>query len=106
MHGGPARLIAAAGSLLLAAAALRTVRAEAVYDFEGLQLASDPETSPAADLPGRLEAYEEAARRDPGEALYALRIAQIHLRRATARGASARRAELDAARDLLERAAD
>ena len=45
----------------------------------GLARAGDTEVGPAADVPGRLEDYEEAMRRDPGEAQYALRAAQIRL---------------------------
>ena len=94
----------AAAALVVAAAALRTVHAELAY-ADGLAFAKDPHTSPAADLPGRLECYEEALRRDPGEALYALRAAQIRLFRAAPRGGPVDTAGLAPARDLLERAA-
>jgi hypothetical protein len=104
MAGRPVHVVAAAGALLAASAALRTVHAEFAYE-EGLALAEDPRASPGADVQGRLERYEEALRRDPGEALYALRAAQIRLAKASPRGKPADSAELGAARDLLERAA-
>lgn len=90
-------LAACAGGL--AAAALRTVGAEDAFEA-GLAKAADAQTDPAADLPGRVEAYEEAARRDPGESLYALRAAQIRLSRARRRGAAGRE-DLAAAERLL-----
>jgi hypothetical protein len=96
-------LLAAAGAALCAAAALRTAWAEWAYDREGLALGDDPEASPAADVPGRLEAFEEAARREPCEALYRLRAAQIRLRRV--RRGDVDRAELAAARASLAEAA-
>lgn len=79
-----ARAACLAGGALLAAAALRTVHAEAAYEA-GLALAPHEETPPFADVPGRLERYETALRRDPWEGLYALRAAQIRLRRPSAR---------------------
>jgi hypothetical protein len=91
-------LAACAGGL--AAFSLRTVGAEDAYE-QGLDKAADAETDPAADLPGRVEAYEEAARRDPGEALYALRAAQIRLSRARRLAGRAQREELAAAEALL-----
>jgi len=39
---------------------------------------------PAEDVPGRLEAYDEAHRRAPGTFVYLLRSGQIHLARAAA----------------------
>jgi len=94
----------AAAALLVTSAALRTVHAEIAYDA-GLRLATEHWVGPAADLPGRLELYEEALRRDPGEALYALRAAQIRLFRAAPRGGPVDTAALGPARDLLDRAA-
>jgi len=94
-------LAACAGGL--AAASLRTVGAEDAFEA-GLAKAADAETDPAADIPGRVEAYEEAARRDPGESLYALRAAQIRLSRARRRGAAGRD-DLAAAERLLAAAA-
>src|SRR5262245_63275048 len=90
-------LAACAGGL--AAASLRTLRAEEAFEA-GLAKAADAHTDPAADLPGRLEAYEGAVRRDPGESQYALRAAQIRLSRARRRGA-AWREDLAAAEALL-----
>ena len=94
-------LAACAGGL--AALCLRTVGAEEAYE-RGLAKATDAETDPAADLPGRVEAYEEAARRDPGESLYALRAAQIRLGRARRLSGRAQREELAAADALLDSA--
>ena len=94
-------LAACAGGL--AAASLRTVGAEEAFEA-GLAKAADAETNPAADLPGRVEAYEEAVRRDPGESLYALRAAQIRLSRAGRLAGAARRDELAAAERLLDAA--
>jgi hypothetical protein len=95
-------LAACAGGL--AAVSLRTVGAEEAYEA-GLAKAADARTDPAADLPGRVEAYEEAARRDPGESLYALRAAQIRLARARRRDGTVVREELAAAERLLAGAA-
>src|SRR5262245_46521593 len=91
-------LAACAGGL--AAAALRTVSAEEAYEA-GLAKAADVHTDPAADMPGRLEAYEEAARRDASESLYALRAAQIRLSRAIHADGGLVRAELAAAERLI-----
>jgi hypothetical protein len=95
----------AAAALYVTSAALRTVHAEIAYDA-GLRVATEGKTGPAADLPGRLELYEEALRRDPDEATYALRAAQIRLFRAAPRGGPADVAALGPARDLLDRAAE
>jgi hypothetical protein len=103
--GRPARVVAAAGAALLAVSSLRTLSAETAYE-RGLDASVDPEESPALDLPGRLEHYEEAARRDPGEALYELRAGQVRLLRAARPGAAPDARELAAARASLERAAE
>jgi hypothetical protein len=95
-------LAACAGGL--AAFSLRTVGAEQAFE-DGLARAADAETDPAADLPGRVEAYEEAARLDPGESLYALRAAQIRLARARRLAGPAAREQLAAAERLLDGAA-
>lgn len=96
-------LAACAGGL--AAASLRTVGAEEAFEA-GLSRATDVDTGPAADLPGRVESYEEAARRDPGESHYALRAAQVRLSRARRLSGPAAREELSAAERLLVAAAD
>ena len=100
MTGRLAHLVAALGVALLAAAALRTLHAELAY-VAGLARANDPQANPSADVDGRLADYEEAVRRDPGEALYRLRAAQIHLRRAGASLGAAQAEEVAAARELL-----
>jgi hypothetical protein len=103
--GRVARVVAAAGACVLAAVSLRTMYAEAAYET-GLDASVDPRGGPALDVPGRLEAYEEAIRRDPDEALYALRAGQIHLARAARREGGVDRTELAAARTLLRRAGE
>jgi len=100
-----ARIAAAVGAAALAAASLRTMHAEAAYET-GLDASVDPRRSPALDLPGRLEAYEEAVRRDPGEELYVLRAGQVRLLRAVRRGGEIDGVELAAARGLLVRATE
>jgi len=91
------RCAAAALALGLAAAAGRTWWAESAYT-EGLGATA----SPSEDVPGRLERYEEARRRDPGEPLYALRTGQILLGRAEGAAAPPTRREgLLAAEPLL-----
>jgi hypothetical protein len=101
--GRVARAAALVGAGLLVVATLRALYAEAAYE-SGLDLAVDPRIGPAQDVPGRLEAYEEAMRRDPGEPLYALRAGQIRLQRAARRDGSVDARELTDARGLLERA--
>ncbi len=84
--------------LALAAVAARTVRAELAY---GAGLA--PHADPVRDVPGRLDAYEEAADLGPGNPLYALRAGQIRLMRA-GRSREARTTELAAAEAWFRRA--
>jgi tetratricopeptide (TPR) repeat protein len=103
--GRVARVAAALGAGMLAAASLRTTYAERAY-VAGLDLTVDPRRSPALDLPGRLEAYEDAMSRDPGEELYVLRAGQIRLLRAARRDGAVDRRELAAARALLVRATE
>lgn len=98
-------VLATAGALFLAAMAVRIAYAESAY-VAGLDLATHPDSLPSDDLPGRLEHYEEAFRRSPGEALYALRAGQIRLQRARRAGGTAGVAEIVAVRELLERARD
>jgi tetratricopeptide (TPR) repeat protein len=82
---------AAALALVLVAQAVPALRAEYVY---GSALGyARPATD---DLPGRLAAYEEAARIDPGEAVYHLRSGELRLRRAKSQP-GARRDQIDAA---------
>ena len=106
MTGALARVAAALAALVLASFEARTWWAEQAYEA-GIY-AVDPRTGepatdqPARDLPGRLEWYEEALARDPGEPLYALRAGQIRLHRATRRPPPTdARAELARARHLL-----
>jgi tetratricopeptide (TPR) repeat protein len=103
--GRVARVAAAVGAVFLAAASLRAMYAESAYEA-GLELSVDPKDDPALDVTGRLEAYEEAMRRDPGDGLYALRAGQIRLRRAARRDGSVDRKELAAARASLLRATE
>jgi len=87
----------AGAAALLALAAARTWWAESAYTA-GLGTTA----SPAEDVPGRLERYEEARRRDPSEPLYALRAGQIRLGRAgRTEDPGARREELLAAAERL-----
>lgn len=69
-------LAAAAAAGLAIGAGLRS-HADAAYR-QGLGFTEFP----AEDVPGRLEAYEEAVRRDPRRFVYRLRAGQIHLSRA------------------------
>jgi len=104
MAGRPVHVVVAAAALLVASAALRTVHAEFAYDA-GLSLARDGDTSPARTCRDASSATRRRLRRDPGEALYALRAAQIRLFRAAPRGGPVDVAALAPARDLLDRAA-
>ena len=99
-----AHAAAAAGALALAAVCLRTYRAETAYGA-GLALAERADASPGEDVPGRLEAYEEASRIDPGEGLYRLRTGQIRLQRAKRAPGVPDDAELAAAAAALDAAA-
>lgn len=108
MIGRAARVAAAAAALALAASEVRTWRAEQAYQ-RGVR-ATDPRSGDEVvddvlrDVPGRLEAYEAAARIDPGEPLYALRAGQMHVLRAGRRPPPPDRGErVAAARELLER---
>ncbi len=105
MTGRLALVVLAACAGVLAALAYVTFRAEEAFE-RGLSLAPGPPANPVADVPGRLEAYEEALRRDPGEALYARRAAQVRLRRARRADGTIDRDELNAAMALLVRAAE
>jgi len=102
--GRIARVAATVLAVFLAAVSLRTLHAESAYE-SGLDVAVDPRRSPALDLPGRLDAYEEAMRRDPGEGLYALRAGQIRLLRAAKAAGGVDRVELETARERLRTAA-
>ena len=84
--------------VVLAARAAHRSHADSAYR-EGLGYTEFP----AEDVPGRLEAYEEALRRAPDTFLYLLRSGQIRLSRAA--GAGDAGAELDLARSRLARAA-
>ncbi len=89
--------------VVLAARAAHRSYADSAYR-EGLGYTEFP----AEDVPGRLEAYEEALRRAPDTFLYLLRSGQIRLSRVA--GANAAKsgdasAELDVARQRLTRAA-
>lgn len=105
MTGRLPLVVVAAGAALLASEAYVTFRAEESYE-RGLSMTTGSPANPVADVPGRLEAYEEAFRRDPGEALYARRAAQIRLARARRADGAADPGELDAAVTLLQRAAE
>lgn len=80
--------------------AVEVVRAERAYEA-GIALAID---RPEMDLPGRLEAYDEAGRIEPGDATYALRAAQIRLARLVRATPEERAALLEGARADLARA--
>lgn len=97
------RIVAAAAcalAALFAWRALGVVRAERAYEA-GIALAID---RPETDLPGRLEAYDEAGGIEQGEATYALRAAQIRLARLVRAVPDQREALLEAARADLTRA--
>jgi tetratricopeptide (TPR) repeat protein len=72
-----ARVLAAAAAAALAVVAGLRAHADAAYR-QGLGYTAFP----AEDVPGRLEAYEEAVRRSPRRFVYRLRAGQIHLARA------------------------
>lgn len=96
MNRRAVRVAAAAAAVGLAVLQIRTWRAERAYE-RGIW-ATDPRTgrpatdAPARDVPGRLEAYDEARSLDPSNPLYGLRAAQIEIARVA-------RAPRDAARD-------
>ncbi len=97
------RLVAIAACALAAFFAWRAVgivRAERAYEA-GIALAID---RPETDLPGRLEAYDEAGAIEPGDATYALRAAQIRLARLVRAAPEARPALLEGARSDIQRA--
>jgi tetratricopeptide (TPR) repeat protein len=84
------RALLALAAVALVVAALPLLRAEWVYGA-----ARGFGTRPSEDLPGRLEAYAEAARLDPREGAYRFRRGQILLDRARRDAAFLPEAESD-----------